>query len=101
MFYIFFNLRLWLRPTAKDRSFSEPNIRLRPKVKIAPTVQQGGGGIDTTEEEESFQIVQLYVQFEILTGLFKPDVHIADRNKLSTLLFSKSQYFCLLKNPTF
>ena len=61
---------------------------------------EGGGGIDTTEEEESFQIVQLYVQFEILRGLFKPDVHIADRNKLSTL-FSKSQYFCLLKNPTF
>ena len=32
-------LRLRLRPTAKGRSFSGPNIRLRPKVKIAPTVQ--------------------------------------------------------------
>ena len=39
MFYIFFILRLRLRPTAKGRSFSGPNIRLRPKVKIAPTVQ--------------------------------------------------------------
>ena len=38
-FYIFFILRLWLQPTAKGRSLSEPNIRLRPKVKIAPMVQ--------------------------------------------------------------
>ena len=35
----FFNLRLWLRSTAEGRSFSGPNIWLRPKVKIAPTVQ--------------------------------------------------------------
>ena len=35
----FFILRLRLRPTAKGRSLSGPNIRLRPKVKIAPTVQ--------------------------------------------------------------
>jgi len=35
----FFILRLRLRSTAKDRSFSGPNIRLRPKVKMAPTVQ--------------------------------------------------------------
>ena len=33
------NLRLRLWPTAKGRSFSGPIIRLRPKVKIAPTVQ--------------------------------------------------------------
>ena len=39
MFYIFLFLRLRLRPTAKGQSFSVPNIRLRPKVKIAPTVQ--------------------------------------------------------------
>ena len=39
MFSFIFNLRLWLRPMAKGRSFSEPNIRLRPKMKIAPTVQ--------------------------------------------------------------
>ena len=38
-FYIFFILRLWLQPTAKGRSLSGPNIRLRPKVKIKPTVQ--------------------------------------------------------------
>ena len=35
----FFILRLRLRPTAKGRSLSGPNIRLRPKVKIAPMVQ--------------------------------------------------------------
>ena len=35
----FFILRLRLRPTAKGRSLSGPNIRLRPKVKIVPTVQ--------------------------------------------------------------
>ena len=37
--FTFFILRLWLRPTAEGRSLSGPNIRLRPKVKIAPTVQ--------------------------------------------------------------
>ena len=35
----FFILRLRLRPTAEGRSLSGPNIRLRPKVKIVPTVQ--------------------------------------------------------------
>lgn len=35
----FFILRLRLRPTAKGRTFSGPNIGLRPKVKIEPTVQ--------------------------------------------------------------
>ena len=42
----FYDLRftvfiLWLRlwSTAKGRSFSGPNIRLRPKVKKVPTVQ--------------------------------------------------------------
>ena len=35
----FFILRLWLQPTAKGRSLSGPNIWLRPKVKIGPTVQ--------------------------------------------------------------
>ena len=35
----FFILRLRLRPTAEGRSLSGPNIQLRPKVKIAPTVQ--------------------------------------------------------------
>ena len=39
MFGIFLILRLRLRSTAEGRSFSEPNIRLRPKVKIGPTVQ--------------------------------------------------------------
>ena len=34
-----FILRLRLRSTAKGRSFSGPNIRLWPKVKIVPTVQ--------------------------------------------------------------
>ena len=34
-----FILRLRLRSTAEGRSFSWPNIRLRPKVKIVPTVQ--------------------------------------------------------------
>ena len=29
--------------TAKGRSFSGPNIRLRPKVKIVPTVQHWWG----------------------------------------------------------
>ena len=37
--FTFFILRLRLRPTTKGRSLSGPNIRLRPKVKIAPTVQ--------------------------------------------------------------
>ena len=36
---LFFILRLRLWPTAKGQSFSGPNIRLRPKVTIAPTVQ--------------------------------------------------------------
>ena len=36
---ISFIFNLWLRPTAKGRSFSGPNIRLRPKVNIVPTVQ--------------------------------------------------------------
>ena len=35
----FFFLRLRLRSTAEGRSFSWPNIWLRPKVKIMPTVQ--------------------------------------------------------------
>ena len=35
----FFILRLWLRSMAEGRSFSGANIRLRPKMKIAPTVQ--------------------------------------------------------------
>ena len=35
----FFILRLRLRSTAEGRSFLGPNIRLQPKVKIAPTVQ--------------------------------------------------------------
>ena len=35
----FFILRLRLRSTAEGRSFSRPNIRLRPEVKIVPTVQ--------------------------------------------------------------
>ena len=35
--FTFFILQLWLRPMAKGRSLSGPNIRLRPKVKIAPT----------------------------------------------------------------
>ena len=35
----FFILRLLLRSMAEGRSFSGPNIWLRPKVKIAPTVQ--------------------------------------------------------------
>ena len=39
IFFMFFILRLRLRPTAEGRSLSGPNIRLRPKVKIAPTVQ--------------------------------------------------------------
>ena len=39
MFYNFLILRLRLRSTAEGRSFSGPNIRLRPKVKIVPTVQ--------------------------------------------------------------
>ena len=39
MFEIFLILRLRLRPTAEGRSLSGPNIRLRPKVKIRPTVQ--------------------------------------------------------------
>ena len=30
-FYIFFILRLWLQPSAKGRSLSEPNIRLHWK----------------------------------------------------------------------
>ena len=34
-----FILRLRLRSTAEGRSFSWPNIWLRPKVKIVPTVQ--------------------------------------------------------------
>ena len=34
-----FILRLRLRPMAKGRSLSGPNIRLQLKVKIAPTVQ--------------------------------------------------------------
>ena len=38
-YFTFFIIRLRLRPTAKGRSFSGPNIRLRPKVKIEPTVQ--------------------------------------------------------------
>ena len=47
IFYdLFFILRLWLRPTAKGRSFSGPNIRLRPKVKIVPTVQHWIGAIN-------------------------------------------------------
>ena len=37
--FTYFILRLRLRPTAKGRSFSGPNIRLRPKFKIVPTVQ--------------------------------------------------------------
>ena len=37
--FTFFILRLRLRSTAEGRSFSEPNIRLRPKVKIASLVQ--------------------------------------------------------------
>ena len=39
MFEFFLILRLRLRPMAKGRSLSGPNIRLRPKVKIAPRVQ--------------------------------------------------------------
>ena len=39
MFYNFLILRLRLWSTAEGRSFLGPNIRLRPKVKIAPTVQ--------------------------------------------------------------
>ena len=39
MFYNFLILRLRLRSTVYGRSFSGPNIRLRPKVKIGPTVQ--------------------------------------------------------------
>ena len=39
----FFILRLRLWSTAEGRSFSEPNIWLRPKVKIAPTVQHWSG----------------------------------------------------------
>ena len=38
-FLWFFILQLRLRPMAKGRSFTGLNIRLRPKVKIAPTVQ--------------------------------------------------------------
>ena len=34
-----FILRLRLLSTAEGRSFSRPNIRLRPEVKIVPTVQ--------------------------------------------------------------
>ena len=37
--FTFFILRLRLQPMAKGRSFSGPNVWLRPKVKIAPTVQ--------------------------------------------------------------
>ena len=37
--FTFFILWLRLRPTAEGQSLSGPNIRLRPKVKIAPTVQ--------------------------------------------------------------
>jgi hypothetical protein len=36
---LFFILRLRLRPMVEGQSLSGPNIRLRPKVKIAPTVQ--------------------------------------------------------------
>ena len=39
MFYGFFILKLQLRPTAYGWSLSGPNIWLRPKVKIAPTVE--------------------------------------------------------------
>ena len=39
MFLKFWNLLLWLRSTAEGQSFLWPNIWLRLKVKIAPTVQ--------------------------------------------------------------
>ena len=44
--FTFFILRLRLRPTTKGRSLSWPNIRLRPKVKIAPTVQHWSTELD-------------------------------------------------------
>ena len=46
---VFFILRLRLRPTAKGRSFSGPNIRLRPKVKIVPTVQHWNTDLSVIE----------------------------------------------------
>ena len=39
IFLTFFYPTALARPTAEGRSLSGPNIRLRPKVKIAPTVQ--------------------------------------------------------------
>ena len=39
IYFTFLSYGQRLRPTAKCRSFSWLNIRLRPKVKIAPTVQ--------------------------------------------------------------
>ena len=44
----FLILRLRLRPTAKGRSLSGPNIRLRTKVKIAPSVQHWFSGSSKT-----------------------------------------------------
>ena len=39
IYFTYSILRLRLRPMAKGQSFSGPNIRLRPKVKIVPMVQ--------------------------------------------------------------
>ena len=58
----FFNLRLRLRSTAEGQSFSGPNIRLRPKVKIAPTVQH----CRPDEQTPSLQIFDATASF-ILT----------------------------------
>ena len=44
----FFILRLRLQPMVEGRSLSGPNIWLRPKVKIVPTVQHCSTSAPTT-----------------------------------------------------
>ena len=79
----FFILRLWLRPKAEGQSLSGPNIRLRLKLKIAPTVQHC---ITNT----------LYVYFEtiILAKLIRNFFVIAKMfNNTSNYLLSVSYYW--------
>ena len=67
--FTFFILRLRLRSTAEGRSFSGPNIRLRPKVKIAPTVQHWQNKFDLKLSVYSLGVDIWLLSFKFYFGL--------------------------------
>ena len=64
--FVFLILQLRLQPTAKGRSFLGPNIRLRPKVKIVPTVQHCKKETSSKYMPQSKEVQDSFIIFIVL-----------------------------------